>query len=80
MINMFQKPRITYAQLGNITDKSREAIRKNINSFKKAGLVKRICLDKVKNLFLRRTVVKSTREFNICKQQNILLYIHVTMN
>ena len=46
MTNMLQKPRITYAQLVNITGKSREAIRKNINSLKKAGLVKRIGPDK----------------------------------
>jgi ATP-dependent DNA helicase RecG len=43
---MLQKPRITYAQLVNITGRSREAIRKNINSLKKAGLVKRIGPDK----------------------------------
>lgn len=30
--NMLQKPKITYAQLVNITGKSREAIRKNIKS------------------------------------------------
>jgi len=46
MTNMLQKPRITYAQLVNITGKSREAIRKNINSLKKAELVKRIGPDK----------------------------------
>lgn len=46
MTNMLQKPRITYAQLVNITGKSREAIRKNINLLKKAGLVKRIGPDK----------------------------------
>ena len=46
MTNMLQKPRITYAQLVNITGKLREAIRKNINSLKKAGLVKRIGSDK----------------------------------
>ena len=44
--NMLQKPRITYTQLVNITGKSREAIRKNINSLKKAGLIKRIGSDK----------------------------------
>ena len=38
MTNMVQKSRITYAQLVNITGKSREAIRKNINSLKKTGL------------------------------------------
>ncbi|MEA1933171.1 MAG: ATP-binding protein [Thermodesulfobacteriota bacterium] len=46
MTNMLQKPRITYAQLVNITGKSREAIRKNINSLKKAGFIKRIGPDK----------------------------------
>ncbi len=40
--NMLQKPKITYTQLVNITGKSREAIRKNIKSLKKAGIVKRI--------------------------------------
>ena len=44
--NMLQKPKITYAQLVNITGKSREAIRKNINSLKKAGIVIRIGPDK----------------------------------
>ena len=44
--NMLQKPKITYAQLVNITGKSREAIRKNIKSLKKAGIVKRIGPDK----------------------------------
>jgi ATP-dependent DNA helicase RecG len=44
--NMLQKPKITYAQLVNITGKSREAIRKNINSLKKVELVKRIGPDK----------------------------------
>ncbi len=46
MTNMLQKPKITYAQLVNITGRSREAIRKNINSLKKAGLVERIGPDK----------------------------------
>jgi ATP-dependent DNA helicase RecG len=46
MTNMRQKPKIIYAQLVNITGKSREAIRKNINLLKKAGLVKRIGPDK----------------------------------
>ena len=46
MTNMLQKPRITYAQLVNITGKSREAIRKNIKSLKRAGIVKRIGPDK----------------------------------
>jgi len=44
--NMLQKPKITYAQLVNITGKSREAIRKNIKSLKKAGIVKRFGPDK----------------------------------
>jgi len=44
--NMLEKPKITYAQLVNITGKSREAIRKNIYSLKKAGLIKRIGPDK----------------------------------
>lgn len=44
--NMREKPKITYAQLVNITGKPREAIRKNIYSLKKAGLIKRIGPDK----------------------------------
>ncbi len=46
IINMLQEPKITYAQLVNITGKSRDSIRKNINSLKKAGLIKRIGPDK----------------------------------
>jgi ATP-dependent DNA helicase RecG len=44
--NMLKNSRITYAQLAGITGKSREAIRKNINKLKEAGLIKRIGPDK----------------------------------
>ena len=44
--NMLKNSRITYAQLVGITGKSREAIRKNINKLKEAGLIKRIGPDK----------------------------------
>jgi ATP-dependent DNA helicase RecG len=44
--NMLENSRITYAQLAGITGKSREAIRKNINKLKEAGLIKRIGPDK----------------------------------
>ena len=44
--NMLKNSKITYVQLADITGKSRESIRKNINKLKESGLIQRIGPDK----------------------------------
>jgi ATP-dependent DNA helicase RecG len=44
--NMLKDPSVTYAQLADLTDKSREVIRKNIKKLKESGCIRRIGPDK----------------------------------
>ncbi len=44
--NMLKNSKITYVQLADITGKSRESIRININKLKESGLIQRIGPDK----------------------------------